>query len=205
MNGNNMITQVEHHPLRPFLPQNAKVLFLGSFPPQKKRWSIDFFYPNYINDHWRLCGQIFYDNKNYFVDTARKTFKLNLIKDFLYDKGIAYYDTATVVRRLKDNASDKFLEIVTPTNIPALIALIGDLRAIATTGELATQTICCALQIDEVPKVGCYTEIKSLSRQKTRDVPIYLYRLPSSSRAYPLAFDKKVEAYKRMYEFVGLL
>ena len=43
---------VEYHPLRPFLPERAKVLFLGSFPPQRKRWCMDFYYPNFINDHW---------------------------------------------------------------------------------------------------------------------------------------------------------
>ncbi|MBQ4206366.1 MAG: uracil-DNA glycosylase family protein, partial [Bacteroidales bacterium] len=26
---------IEYHPLKPFLPANAKVLFLGSFPPPK--------------------------------------------------------------------------------------------------------------------------------------------------------------------------
>lgn len=36
---------VEHHPLRPFLPEEAKVLMLGSFPPPQKRWSIDFSIP----------------------------------------------------------------------------------------------------------------------------------------------------------------
>lgn len=35
---------VEYHPLRPFTPKNARVLFLGSFPPQRKRWCMDFFY-----------------------------------------------------------------------------------------------------------------------------------------------------------------
>ena len=39
---------VEYHPLRPFLPERAKVLFLGSFPPQRKRWCMDFYYPNFI-------------------------------------------------------------------------------------------------------------------------------------------------------------
>ena len=37
----------EHHHLKPFLPANAKVMFLGSFPPPKKRWCMDFFYPNF--------------------------------------------------------------------------------------------------------------------------------------------------------------
>ena len=47
---------VEYHPLVPFLPSNAKVLFLGSFPPQRKRWCMDFFYPNFINDHLQRKG-----------------------------------------------------------------------------------------------------------------------------------------------------
>ena len=29
---------------------------------------------------------------------------------------------------------------------------------------------------------------------------VVLYRLPSSSRAYPLAFDKKVDAYRRVLD-----
>ena len=32
---------IERHPLKPFLPENAKVLFLGSFPPPKKRWCME--------------------------------------------------------------------------------------------------------------------------------------------------------------------
>ena len=36
----------ELHPLEPFLPANARVLMLGSFPPKRIRWSMDFFYPN---------------------------------------------------------------------------------------------------------------------------------------------------------------
>lgn len=33
--------EIERHPLEPFLPANARLLMLGSFPPQKKggRWS----------------------------------------------------------------------------------------------------------------------------------------------------------------------
>ena len=41
---------IEYHPLPPFLPEDGSVLFLGSFPPPKARWSMDFFYPNWIND-----------------------------------------------------------------------------------------------------------------------------------------------------------
>ena len=188
---------VEYHPLRPFLPDGAKVLFLGSFPPQRKRWCVDFFYPNFINDHWRIEGQVFFADRNHFVDLEAKRFNLDEIVAFCQAKGIAFFDTSTAVRRLKDNASDKFLEVVEATDIPALIARLPQLRAIVTTGEKATETICASLHIPESPKVNSYVTIPDFS-------PIVLYRLPSSSRAYPLAFDKKVAAYRQMFLFVGI-
>ena len=193
---------VEYHPLVPFLPEQAKVLFLGSFPPQRKRWCMDFYYPNFINDHWRIEGVVFFGDRNHFVDEKAKRFKLEEIVAFCQEKGLAFYDTSTAIRRLQDNASDKFLEVVEPTDIHALLTRLPHLRAIVTTGEKATETICATLSIPTPPKVNTFVPIP-----ETRDddgQPVVLYRLPSSSRAYPLAFDKKVEAYRRMFEFTAL-
>ena len=186
---------IEYHPLIPFLPENAKVLFLGSFPPQRKRWCMDFYYPNFINDHWRIEGQVFFGDRNHFVDLAAKRFRIDEIVTFCEEKGIAFFDTSSAVRRLKDNASDKFLEVVEPTDISALLSRLPCLKAIVTTGEKATETICASLSIDEVPKVNAFVPIPSHPK-------LSLWRLPSSSRAYPLSFDKKVEAYRRMFTFI---
>ncbi len=194
---------VEYHPLIPFLPENAKVLFLGSFPPQRKRWCIDFYYPNFINDHWRIEGEVFFGDRNHFVDVEAKRFKINEIVSFCQDKGIAFFDTSTAIRRLMDNASDKFLEVVEPTDIPALISKLPHLRAIVTTGEKATDTICASLNIPEAPKVNTFVTIPQLLNHDSES--IILYRLPSSSRAYPLAFTKKAEAYQKMFEHTGLI
>ena len=182
---------IEHHPLKPFLPSNGKVLFLGSFPPPKKRWCMDFFYPNFINDHWRIEGQIWFGDKNHFVDTERKCFKMNEIIAFLNEKGIALFDTAMAVNRLKDNASDAFLEIVEHTDIEALLKQIPQCHALATTGEKATAEVCAYYNTNSIP---------SPNERITLREGLTLYRLPSSSRAYPLSFDKKVEAYRRMFE-----
>ena len=192
--------EVEYHPLLPFLPENARVLFLGSFPPQRKRWCIDFFYPNFINDHWRIEGAVFFGNRNHFVDEKAKRFKIDEIVAFCQHKGIAFFDTSTAIRRLKDNASDKYLEVVKPTSIPSLISRLPHLKAIVTTGEKATETICLSLNIPQVPKVNTFVPIPHLENQDGQE--LILYRLPSSSRAYPLAFNKKVEAYKRMFETI---
>lgn len=191
---------VEYHPLVPFLPEHANVLFLGSFPPQRKRWCMDFYYPNFINDHWRIEGAIFFGNRNHFVDEKAKRFKLDEIVAFCQEKGLAFFDTSTAIRRLQDNASDKFLEVVEPTNIHALLAHLPHLRAIVTTGEKATDTICASLSIPTMPKVNTFVPIPNVYNQDGQQ--LILYRLPSSSRAYPLAFDKKVEAYRRMFRTV---
>ena len=194
---------VEWHPLIPFLPENASVLFLGSFPPQRKRWCIDFYYPNFINDHWRIEGQVFFGDRQHFVDLAAKRFKIEEIVDFCEAKGIAFFDTSTAIRRLQDNASDKFLEVVQPTDIPTLLARLPHLKAIVTTGEKATETICALLQIPQMPKVNTFVTIPNTFNHE--GLQLILYRLPSSSRAYPLAFDKKVDAYRQMFKHCNLI
>ena len=185
--------EIEYHPLEPFLPKNAKLLFLGSFPPQRKRWCMDFYYPNFINDHWRIEGAVWFGDRNHFVDMEKKCFKKAEIIDFLNEKGIALYDTATAVKRLKDNASDAFLDIVEPTNLRHLLMRIPHCSALATTGEKATGEVCRQFGIGELPAVGGSVALENW---------LQLHRLPSSSRAYPLAFEKKAEAYRKMFEQV---
>lgn len=198
LNSDNILrstSSIEYHPLLPFLPESTKILFLGSFPPQRKRWCMDFFYPNFTNDHWRIMGQIFFDDKNHFVEATTKRFNLDLIVGFLNEKGIGYYDTAEAVKRLKDNASDKFLEVVEYTDINALLEKIPDCRIVVTTGEKATENIVKQMSLSDMPTVGNYVQLKE---------NILLYRLPSSSRAYPLSLEKKAEAYRKMFEKAGI-
>ena len=202
-NINRSANGVEWHPLIPFLPENAKVLFLGSFPPQRKRWCIDFYYPNFINDHWRIEGQVFFGDRQQFVDLKAKRFKIKEIVDFCKMKGIAFFDTSTAIRRLQDNASDKFLEVVQPTDIPALLVRLPHLKAIVTTGEKATETICTSLQIPQIPKVNTFITIPNMLNHE--GLQLILYRLPSSSRAYPLAFDKKVDAYQQLFKLCNMI
>ena len=192
-----MAVEVERHPFEPFLPEGAKVLMLGSFPPQKKRWSMEFYYPNFINDFWRIIGIIFFDDKDWFVDAYAKRFKLQEIKEFCSEKGIAMFDTAVAVRRLKDNASDKFLEVVEATDIPALLRRIPDCLAVVVTGEKASATLCGTFGT-EPPAVGEYSSFTFEGR------PMRLYRMPSTSRAYPLPIQKKADVYRRLFADLGI-
>lgn len=191
--------EIENHPLIPFLPSNGKILMLGSFPPQQKRWCMNFYYPNFNNDMWRVFGSIFFNDPLYFVNTEKKTFKKDEIIDFLNKIGIGIYDTACAVRRLQDNASDKFLEVVTPTDIASLLVKMPSCKAIITTGQKATDTICEYFHIEQ-PKVGGHTDFSFKNPFNNRIYQLALYRMPSTSRAYPLSLKKKAETYKAMFD-----
>ncbi len=189
---------IEYHPLTPFLPANAQLLMLGSFPPQRKRWSMEFYYPNLNNDMWRITGLLFFGNKDYFLNGTKKAFCRERLVPFLEEKGIALFDTATAIRRLQDNASDKFLEVVEATDVPALLRQLPQCKAVVTTGQKATDTLRTLFNVEE-PAVGSFAEFIFEGR------PLRLYRMPSSSRAYPLALEKKAAAYRIMYQELQLL
>lgn len=192
--------EIETHPLQPFLPVNAKLLMLGSFPPPKTRWKMDFYYPNYQNDMWKIFGLVFFQNKEHFLDLANKNFKEQLIRDFLTEKGIAIFDTAYQVIRLKGNASDKFLQIAKPTDLAKLLQDIPQCHNVMTTGDKATDTLMLSMpEGTEKPQIGQSSKTYFAERDMT------LYRMPSSSRAYPLPVEKKAEAYAQLFHEICLL
>ena len=53
---------LERHPWEPFIPEGAKVLIMGTFPPGPHRWSMDFYYPKRLLEGlraplFRLAGR----------------------------------------------------------------------------------------------------------------------------------------------------
>lgn len=183
---------VEHHPLRPFLPKGTKLLMLGSFPPARHRWCMDFFYPNFINDMWRIFGIVFFDDKEHFVDREAGVFRRDDIVAFLEEKGVALYDTARAVIRTNNTAADKDLEVVEPTDLDALLGSIPECRAVVTTGQKATDVFTEHFGMRQ-PRVGQYETFVAGGRE------MRLYRMPSSSRAYPMKVERKADFYRAMF------
>lgn len=190
--------KTELHPLEPFFPKGARVLMLGSFPPARNRWKINFYYPNFQNDMWRIFGCVFFNDKDHFLTADRKSFSDIRIRQFLEERKIALSDTAREIIRQKGNASDKFLEIVKTADIKGILAQLPECRALVTTGQKATDTLLTLLPAEE-PRVGHFSEYKTGDRQ------IRIYRMPSSSRAYPKPLAEKAEIYKNMFRELGML
>ena len=182
---------VERHPLEPFVPEGARLLMLGSFPPARHRWCMDFFYPNFTNDMWRIMGLCFDGDKNRYVDEQARTFRLDDILTLLRTRGIAIYDTATAVVRTLGTASDKDLQVVEPTPLDGLLARMPQLEAVVTTGEKATGLFTAHFGIP-APQVGTWVPFTFEGRE------LRLYRMPSSSRAYPMRVERKADYYRAM-------
>lgn len=216
---------IETHPFEPYIPCGARVLIMGTFPPQPHRWSMDFYYPNRTNDFWPMMGLIFDGNpKALFNEDGQ--FDLAAIKRLLDNRGIALSDTGYRINRLMNNASDKFLEIVEPVDIKSLHARMPSCTTLVTTGEKAAQTL-AMLTASEPPRMGHTVEVDllvgqpattgaaipsvspgtlnpiDLSADKMRHLRIW--RMPSTSRAYPLKLEKKAAYYQHMFQEVGVL
>ncbi len=170
---------------------------LGSFPPPMKRWKMPFSYPNFQNDMWRIFGLVFFNDINHFIDTDKKTFKQDEIVDFLTDNGIALYDTAVEINRANNDASDANLDILERVNLAEILAQIPDCKTIVSTGGKSADVVADILDVKK-PEIGDFAETEFCNRE------IKFYRMPSSSRAYPMKVGKKAELYRVLRPILNL-
>lgn len=190
-----LIPEIESHPWEPFIPDGAKILIMGTFPPGEHRWCMDFYYPNPTNDFWRIMGLIFLGSPEalYMPGTCR--FDEMAVRRLMSEKCIALNDTARRIRRLQGNASDKFLEILEPVSLYDLMKRMPCCHTVATTGQKAAEVV-AGITGTEVPDMGAMVECKD---------GFEIWRMPSSSRAYPMRLEKKAEYYRTMLSHAGII
>lgn len=195
-----MTESIEVRPFPPFLPKGARVMMMGTFPPAAEKRAMDFHYPNFQNDMWRVYGLAFFGDKDHFRKGQEKAFDADKIKAFLAAKGIASCPTVFRAIREHGNASDAFLKVVEPVHLDEVLAQVPDVAYIATTGGKATEILLSLLPGKiKLPKTNETIQVAYQGRS------LSITRLPSTSRAYPLKLEKKVEAYKNFFELAGVL
>lgn len=210
---NDKATKLETHPFEPVLPPNATVMMMGTFPPTADKWAMSFHYPNFYNDMWRIYGRVFFDDADYFRIGDEKRFDPERIRDFMFERGIASCPTVKQAIRETGNASDKNLTVVTPVNLDVILPQVPKVATLFTTGGKATEVLLGLLDEpiakSKHPKTNQSMDYpyqwQSTDNQKADVNNLTLYRLPSTSRAYPLSLDKKVAAYKAFFERMGKL
>jgi TDG/mug DNA glycosylase family protein len=107
---------------------------------------------------------------------ADLTYELRLAA--LLDAGVGLWDTvATATRK---GSLDADIRLYTASDLTTLAAMLPDLRAIAFNGAISAR----------------------IGRRQLGDTPIALIDLPSSSPAYTLAYETKVQVWRRLREFL---
>ena len=147
---------------------------------------------------WQVFGLVFFGDAGRLVDTGHRTFKQSDIQVLLDEYGIAIFDTASAVRRLSGNASDKDLQIVEKTDIPALLSKIPQCHDIVCTGQKSFSVLTEDYGVP-VPTMGTYNEFSIGGRE------MRLWRMPSSSRAYPMPLPEKAAYYRKMMKTIGII
>ena len=194
--------EIELRPFPPFLPPNTTVLMMGSFPPAAEKRAMEFHYPNFQNDMWRVYGLVFFGDAMHFQRVGEKAFDAEKIKAFLTARGIGSCPGVRRAIRTHGNASDAYLKVVETVELPEILEKIPQCRRICTTGGKATEILLALLETEVRAKdfktgetiTACYGD---------RD--LLVTRLPSTSRAYPMKLEKKAEAYRKFFVEAGLV
>ena len=186
----------ESHPFSPFLPEGTRVVLCGTFPPKPSKWAMDFFYPNFYNDMWRIFGLIYFDDKDHFFNLKEKTVDKAAIQKLLTERRIGIGETVSQAIRTRDNASDKYLQVVTPVDLPALLARIPECHSLVTTGEKAASVI-ASLTSSPLPKMGESVPC-SVAMPDGSSRSFLHWRMPSTSRAFPMSLQSKADFYRRI-------
>ncbi len=188
---------IEYHPLQPFLPAGARILMAGSFLPPRSRWCMDFFYPNRQNDMWRIWAYIASGDPLAFTLEDGKTFDKDRIEAYCREIGLALTDTGEEVVREKGNASDAHLQVLKSRDFGHLLAQIPQCHDIVLTGEKAVETLGATVGFKKIA-VGEFIPTDFFASRTVR-----IWRMPSSSRAFPRSIEWKAGYYRRVLDFVN--
>ena len=79
--------EIETHPFPALLPPQATVMMMGTFPPKEDKRAMQFHYPNFQNDMWRVYGLVFFNDAAHFQRSSEKAFDEEKIKAFFARTG----------------------------------------------------------------------------------------------------------------------
>jgi len=100
--------QEEIHPWNWHVPAGTITVVIGTFPPTRRNWSFDFFYPNKNNYFWKIIARIA-DRPLRYVSGEEA---VNERKELLNQLKTGVSDMGQIIRRKTDSSLDENLEIV---------------------------------------------------------------------------------------------
>jgi double-stranded uracil-DNA glycosylase len=106
---------IETHPFKPFVPQGAKYLLLGSFPGRLESRAGEWYYETKRGQFWNILQEVYSVKLNTRQEKTALLTKLH----------IALSDTIYKCERIKGNNSDKNLKVI-EYNIQTVLKILSD-------------------------------------------------------------------------------
>ena len=107
----------ETHPWKWHIPLGAKTVIIGTFPPTRRNWSYNFFYPNKNNYFWRILAALAGQELQHFSgeEAVRE-------RESLLDRlQVGLSDMGHIICRMEDNSMDENLQVVEYMDILRLL------------------------------------------------------------------------------------
>ena len=99
---------LEIHPWNWYGAPTSRTLIVGTFPPTKKNWSFDFFYPNKRNLFWKIIANI----RDIHFEFESGAPAVEERKKALDELGITITDMGQSISRIAGNSLDENLNII---------------------------------------------------------------------------------------------
>lgn len=189
------------HPFKWYVPENAKTLIIGTFPPVEERWGFSFFYPNLQNLFWKLLSSIakkeLSNDKEKFI--AERQAILKQLK-------VGVTDMGGVIKRLAYDSKDESLEIVEYMEILQILQEHPSIqRIILTSSSGKSSALGWFREYLEKKKIAHVLPKGSKPLHfkiqfNAKDVDVYVLYSPSRRAANRISFDKLTEMYKNVIE-----
>jgi G:T/U-mismatch repair DNA glycosylase len=190
--------QRELHPWNWFAPENSRVLIVGTFPPTKRNWSFDFFYPNKNNFFWKVIAQIAEKELEYPAGDLAVEERKNLLRKL----HLAVTDMGQHISRNNNSSLDENLSVVEYMNIFQILDENPTIRKIIFTSssgkESAVRWFIRFLASHEIKHrfpTG-KRPIKSAIEYKGRMIELVILYSTSPRAANRITLERLVELYK---------
>jgi G:T/U-mismatch repair DNA glycosylase len=191
-----MKTETESHPDWYHDIPVMDVLILGNFPPHRKRWDYEFFYPNKMNNFWKvlsaLAGEPLKEMKGLPAVRERKKIMEKL------NAGV--FNIAKSVKRKGHSARDTDIEIVEYTDLLSVIRKHPELKKIILAGFAAPSSTARQF-MNYLHLMGIsFTRPDKLAPGASFSIQIDKRKikciiLNSTSTAFPIKLEKLIEQY----------
>lgn len=123
--------EIEEHPFETFVPENAEVLIIGTFPTHNNNHRFNFFYSGKDNSFWSIIEQVF--KLSFQHDIGNKAVEER--KAFLKSKGIGITDMHEKCYRKNGYSTDENLFPIILKDIFAILDEHASIKRIVLTSR----------------------------------------------------------------------